>query len=51
VKRGGEPLIDCRVGIHWTGPMLAESQANRARARSEMATTAGLRSFLSTVIA
>jgi hypothetical protein len=44
-------LIDCSVAIHRTAPMLTRSQVNSARARSEMAITAGLLSFLSTVIA
>jgi hypothetical protein len=36
---------------HDGGARIGPSQANSARARSEMAITAGLRSFLSTVIA
>jgi hypothetical protein len=48
---GTGQLIDCSTAIHRTGAMLAGAQANRARARSEMAITAGLRTVLSTVIA
>ena len=47
----GVSLIDCSAAIHRTRPMRVQAQPNSARARSEMAITAGLRSFLSTVMA